>query len=331
MKAETLSPTRHDEWDRFVDSTPGGHVFLTSRWHRAWDLVPEVRILRDSAGAICAGLAFSVSRFLGRRAVRRPPFTPYNHPLLDEARLPRVTQQVEALAALMTDLTIFPVVDFVFRHDAPLAAPSFAHAGFQNDLCLTYVINAGEREHWRRNLSKNHRYSLRKAEEQLARDHWQISKTADPATTWSLLQATGENKGFRFEVKKEAFVRSICHLSEQQAGELWSLLDSSGQMLATALLVRDQRYAYFLASATHSQHRRSFLGNYLLLGSMIQDTLERSLSFDFEGSSLPGIEQFFRGWGGQIRHNVRQIRLSFPLSYAIWSIRRYWKSRRHAG
>lgn len=331
MKVEVLPPEGHDEWDRFVESTPGGSLFLTSWWHRVWNAEAEVRVARDGSGKICAGMAFCPSRILGHRAVARPPLTPYNHPLLDETSLPRVSQQVEALKALVGGLARYRIVDFVFRHGARLGEPFFVQSGFQSSLSLTYVIDRDRRTDWKDRLSKSHRYSLRKAGEQLSREGWRVSKNASDGEAWSLFQTTGERRSFPLRISRENFARSLRSLTERGAGELWSLVDASGRMLCSSLLVRDWEFAYYLANGTHPEQASSFLGNYLLLESMIQDTLDRGLGFDFEGSVLPGVEPFFRGWGGDLHYNVRQTKLSSALLHVLWWMSRYVKSRKRHG
>ncbi|MGH7855872.1 MAG: GNAT family N-acetyltransferase, partial [Candidatus Binatia bacterium] len=222
----------------------------------------------------------------------------------------------------------YPMTDFVVRHGAPLGEPSFVHQGFQNTLSITYVIDAREREGWKARLSKNHRYYLRKAEEQRASEPWEVLRGASADEAWTLLQATGGRKGFRLEVSRERFESSIGRLLERGAAEIWSLVDASGRTVSAALLARDDRFAYYLASGMRPGLRRDFLGNYVLLQAMIDDTLQRGLSFDFEGSVLPGVEPFFRGFGGEIRYNVRQVRISSVLVYVIWAASRYRNARR---
>lgn len=327
MKAELLPPTEHGEWDRFVDTTPGGHRFLSAAWHRLWDFEAEVRVVRGVDGAIAAGLLSHATRYLARRAVRRPAFTPYNHPLVDPARLPRVSQQVEATETLLNALGT-PIVDFVFRHGAPLAVPAFVHAGFESSLAMTYVISAAKRSTWRDELSKKHRYSLRKAEGEAARDGWRVSQETDAGAAWRLLHSTAASRGFRLAVSAAVFERAVGALVASGAGQLWSVVDAGGTIASCALLVRDRELAYYLASATDVRRRPQFLGNYVLLASLIQDTLDRGLGFDFEGSSLPGVEQFFRGFGGEMRTNVRQMRFSPRILGALWSFARSLRARR---
>jgi len=61
---------------------------------------------------------------------------------------------------------------------------------------------------------------------------------------------------------------------------------------------------------------------------MIRDCHECGLTFDFEGSVLPGVEGFFRDWGGVLRPKYRLVKIRTPWSYAAWSLHRWCMGHR---
>jgi hypothetical protein len=66
----------------------------------------------------------------------------------------------------------------------------------------------------------------------------------------------------------------------------------------------------------------------LLIERMICDAHERNLTFDFEGSVLPGIEPFFRGWGGKRVAKYRVTKIPRLWTYMAWSLHGYWTRHR---
>jgi hypothetical protein len=328
LNPEPLAAADHEAWDRFVEQAPGGHLFLTAAWHAAWGATPEVVAARDGAGAIVAGVAYVRGRALGGAAIRRPPFTAYNHPLIDVARLRRVSDQLEAMSALIAAVDGFRRVDFTFRWDAPLAALSFMQRGYENRLGVSYVIPAEAGADWRAGLSRSHRRYLKKTGEEVRSGRWRIERDAPLTETWPLFEATGAAKSFRVPAAREAFGAALEALRARDRGEVWSLRDERGVLRACTFLARDERCAYYLCGGLRPADRSGFWGNYALFEAMIDDTARRGLAFDFEGSSLPGVERFFRGFGGELRTVVRQVLLQPFALTLLWSAGRSLERRR---
>jgi hypothetical protein len=328
LKPETLDPAAHEEWDRFVAAAPGGHVFLTTAWHAAWGTTPEVLVVRDGGGAIVAGLAWVRGRGRGGAGVSRPPFSAYHHPLVDEARLPRVSDQLEAMSVVLDALEPLRRVDFTFRWGAPLVALPFMQRGFENRLGVSYVIPAEAGPAWRAGLSRSHRRYLKKAGDEVRAGRFRIERDAPLEQTWPLFEATGAHKAFAVPATRDAFGHALAALAARGAAEVWSLRDDAGRLRACTFLVRDHACAYYLGGGLRAADRSGFWGNYALFEAMIDDTMARRLAFDFEGSSLPGVERFFRGFGGRLVYVTRQVRLKpFVLTLA-WSVGRSIERRR---
>ena len=96
------------------------------------------------------------------------------------------------------------------------------------------------------------------------------------------------------------------------------------------MLVHDDRYAYYIASGIRAGARSGRLNllSRLLVDRMIRSAHERGLTFDFEGSVVPGVEHFFRGWGGRLVVKFRAIKIIRPWTYAGWFLYRYWTRHR---
>lgn len=82
--------------------------------------------------------------------------------------------------------------------------------------------------------------------------------------------------------KKQAFVREV----ESPAG----------QLLSTALLLKDSRRIYYVMSTTLPAGRKQE-SNYFLLYNLVKEFSDQNLIFDFEGSEIPSIQLFFKKFG----------------------------------
>ncbi|NCI45628.1 hypothetical protein [Sediminibacterium soli] len=71
---------------------------------------------------------------------------------------------------------------------------------------------------------------------------------------------------------------------------------ASGELLAAALFLKDSRRIYNLVNAILPQGRER-CANHYLLHSVISGFAGRELLFDFEGSEIPGVRQFFASFG----------------------------------
>lgn len=69
------------------------------------------------------------------------------------------------------------------------------------------------------------------------------------------------------------------------------------EVLAIALLLRDEKRFYNLMPTTTSNGRKA-LANHYLFDRMLQEFSGTHLLFDFEGSDLPGVKRFYKIFGG---------------------------------
>ena len=106
-------------------------------------------------------------------------------------------------------------------------------------------------------------------------------------------QAKGERKS-RFPI---AAFRRVCQAAAQNnAAVSWQAMDAENRVHATLWLAFDQERAYAILPAADPELRTSGAMS-LLFWQGIRWAQQQGLIFDFEGSAIPGVEEFYRGFG----------------------------------
>jgi hypothetical protein len=82
----------------------------------------------------------------------------------------------------------------------------------------------------------------------------------------------------------------------QKRAHLYVARTADHKPVATLLTVNDNRTTYQIVSGVNPDFRE-IPGAYLVLWNALQDTLLARRDYDFEGSSLRGVECFYRRWG----------------------------------
>jgi hypothetical protein len=97
----------------------------------------------------------------------------------------------------------------------------------------------------------------------------------------------------------ENYLRSLWReVSKQGRGVVYTARDLSGQPAAALFVVNDDRTSYQIVSGVDMSSRNSPAGA-LLTWRAISDALNAGRIFDFEGSRIRGVEEYYRRWGGQ--------------------------------
>ncbi len=94
-----------------------------------------------------------------------------------------------------------------------------------------------------------------------------------------------------------------------------AVLNQEGTILSTALFLRDNKRIYNIMNST-SIEGRAAESNHLLFHEVIQSFSEQNLILDFEGSSIPGVKNFYEGFGcsEEFYYLWHYNKLPFPLS-----------------
>jgi Acetyltransferase (GNAT) domain len=342
MNMQPLDRSRYDEWDRFVYDA-NGTVFHTSWWYDAWGVDFNIYALVNGDGQIESGMPVYISRFqsmpkamdfLGIRGVTKPPLTPVNGPVFRAcAKTSRPTIYTHVKNEILNSLRYLPDADFYDFHLWRFCDDlmPFIWNGFETQVLYTYVIPAGNVETWQGNMSKNTRRFLKEARITAEKEGFSGILTDAPFEDMDLpFKDTMEAKGFQVSLysKMHGWWDAV---KKRKAGMSYLIRDKEGRPACASIMVWDNRSAYALMNGMVPSVRSEGKINMLLFERMIKDALDMGLDFDFEGSSLMGVERFYRGWGGEMRPCFRATKIPSTIAYFGLKAHKYLSMHRKKG
>lgn len=130
-----------------------------------------------------------------------------------------------------------------------------------------------------------------------ARNKVTVSDQTSFETLWEMLDKTFAAQHRKNPMPKEVIRRILQTCDETGHGKYFEARDAEGNVHSCAYFVYDEQVCYYLLGASDSQYRNSGAQS-LILWEGIQFAAAHSKIFDFEGSMVEGIENFFRQFGG---------------------------------
>lgn len=294
----TETATRNDRmtaWDKLVASSRQGSIFASSWWldavaPNAWDVTLIGPADKPTAGWPTVR---SSSRFGTVHTGAR--LTPYLGPILREPSTAyrRYTDQVALVEELVAEMGDIAHIEArchpAFEYWTALKWHDFSqttsYSWRLDDMAAEDEVLAGIRGGTRRAITK--------AADQLTVEDGSLEDFL------AVQRSTHERKGVDSGAGHEALVRRIdAAASQRDARTIVIVRDSDGEVHAGCYLVHDAHTTYYLMGGVNEQ-RRGDGGAGLAVWEGIRRSIAADRDFDFEGSMLPGVERFFRTFGGR--------------------------------
>ncbi len=257
----------------------------------------EVVLARGNSGAIVGALPYHRSRKYGFiDLIANPVLTPYLGPwILPSGASRRPGRYSHAKTTLESLLTGLPRASMTFIKVHPsLEFPlPFHWAGFKSTCRYTYRIAPGTEEDVLAGMKGAQRRDIQNHTEEAS-----VSQGGTVAEFFPLVESVFERQGKTTPFGRDLMQKILDAAEEHQQGKLWLYRLPGGRPVAGALVLWDAEYAYLLITGRSPDcpgHVQP-----VLVWALIRDALDRGLGFDFEGSMLPGVEHFFRSFGGEL-------------------------------
>jgi hypothetical protein len=301
---EYLSERDYCLWDRLAEDSPHATVFHQSWWLRISAAAFQILVVRDDGGRIIGGIPLTHRRLAGLDLIHAPALTPYLGPIFDLSHARGTCEQLHLMRHYGEALgrAIGPFDSF--RCMAAACAPDlqgFLWAGFRVSLAYTFRFFAHQTiDEITKGMTRTHLQKLSKAR----RLKLTIARDDEIETLLELRRLAYRRKGVRPDsgafagaLGSDDLVRRLWKaVSERNQGNLYVAKTESGYPVAGLLTVHDRRATYQIVSGFHPEFS-DVPGQNLTLWTALEDALNAGRDFDFEGSSLRGVEAFYRRWG----------------------------------
>ena len=291
----TLTPEQFPQWDALVSISPHGTVFHYSWWLEATGSEFKILGYWDKEGNLVGGIPLPFKRRAGLNLYHSPRLTPYLGPIFDLSAADKNAERIFIMRNFGEQLARAIQGFDSLSYSVGAAAPDlqgFLRAGFHADLTYTFRIEAGTTvDKAFRQVTRTHRQKLNKHADYI------IETGDDVSVLVTLGRQTFERQGVACPYTENYLLHLWQEISKRGRGILYTARDLTGRPAAALLIVTDPRTSYQIVSGLDMTVPGSPAGS-LLTWRAIGDALNAGLTFDFEGSRIRGVEQYYRRWGG---------------------------------
>jgi Acetyltransferase (GNAT) domain len=304
LECRILDRAESGEWDALVERSPHGTVFHYSWWLNIAAQQFDILGVRDRHGCLCGGIPLARKKRAGLTLFHAPQLTPFLGPIFDTSntkdqceRLHLMRSAGELLARGMPRFDSFRCMVGATGPDLQ----GFLWSGFRAELAYTFRVPAGQSvESVEAHITRTHMQKLTKAKRLSLR----VTRNDDIEAFASLCKI-GAVHGERLLYPPRLPVRLWSAAFERGKSDFYIARTCDNEPIATLLTVHDSRTTYQIVSAFNAA-KRDIPGSYVLLWTALSEALTANRDFDFEGSALRGVEQYYRKWG--------------PAAFPVWRL-----------
>lgn len=164
--------------------------------------------------------------------------------------------------------------------------------GFKESSERTYIISKNENidDLWE-NLSSDYKRKIRKADR-----HLSIKESDDFEAFYRFINNAFKERKQEVYYDQKIFQRIDRSLAKRNQRKIYVAMSEEGKIMAGLYLMSDDLTNYNFVNAVQAGNH---YGMYLLIWKMIEKSLKEGKAFDFEGSKIDGVENFYRRFGGE--------------------------------
>lgn len=275
-------------------------------------------VIKNKNGECMVRVPYSVNKILGMHVVGVPLFTQqlgpwfrYEPGARESVNMRRIRENTLMLAEQFAE---FNNVDFRFHGSFSYVLP-FIWKGFSVEPCFSYIIeDLTDLDVVYKNMDDKQR-KIRNA-----LNYVHLVNNVECEDFIDVLKKTylKQNRKIPVDVGvlKKMYSASIEHKSARIIG---AVDNDTNKLVAAIFLLYDEHCCYYILGGKDYDFKVQGTVD-LLLWEGIKFASTVSKSFDFEGSMVPTIERFFRGFGGKPR-------IYFRVCKGNWLFRFYLKAR----
>ncbi len=313
MKLRALESSELAAYDELAKEH--GTLFNRADWLALFGSRMQAFGLFDDGGRMVGGLSLYRERRWGLQIIRRPPFTPICGPFLAvksqnpvavfEERRKALECMAGHLEGSGASICMVPLAREV-QDGLP-----FFWRGFKVIPLYTYLLDlSSPMDQIRKNMSPDRRNDISKA----IRDGLAVRQVPDMAVIRDLVLATF---GRQQKSMDRSLLDNVLFQYARPENSFAFAAFRGEEPIATCFVIHDSRTAYYLLGGYRTENRHHGAGALAVIEA-IRHSQELGLkTFDFEGSVIPPIERFFRGFGGKLTPYLTVNKAWWPIETAL--------------
>jgi len=275
-----------------------GNLFTSAGWCRCYDDKLSRFFIRDEGGKTVGGfIAYNAG--VGRvRTLITPPYSPHIGLFVLENR--NSNSKENSFRKQVIDA----IADFLRSAGYGYYKLEFAPEWNDMQPMIWKKISAVVRYTYRIDLKKDRddiishidsktRNMISKAE----REFLQVDHRFDVLAGLKMIT---HNLSVKKVFTHNNILENIIRFTATEENGLWSTARQDGHDIAINVCVHDRQVCYNLLSAIDRDAKQNYAGTFSLYSSILKAKDGGLSIFDFEGSSVPEIERFFRSFGGEL-------------------------------
>jgi lipid II:glycine glycyltransferase (peptidoglycan interpeptide bridge formation enzyme) len=302
-------------------SMKANSVFLSEAWLSMYGDALEVYGIFNKNNDIIGGFTLFVERKLGfLKYYRNPPYSPtinlfFENKAQNKAKLLSENKKVLSLMANFLNNLPFHILS-VYLPSNNIDMQAFYWKSFKTVPNYTYTIDlSSDISIIKKNYSTERRNDLKKA----IKDGVEAKLCTDYNTVKTLVLNTFTRKDKSIDV---AMIDKILFSFANNENSFAFVSYHNGQAIATSFCIFDRQKVYYLLGGYDSQNKHQGAGA-LSVDAAIKHSKELGIAiFDFEGSMLPEVERYFRGFGGDLVPYYSINKAKLPLEMALKFVNR---------
>ncbi|NQV18019.1 MAG: GNAT family N-acetyltransferase [Armatimonadetes bacterium] len=292
-----------------------GNVFNTLKWLKLYKDKIKIYGFFDEDNRLIGGFHLYENKKYFLKYYNNPPFTPFIGPFFINKsstyfkiqnfqkkvskKIAQFTKKLNAIILFFSlDRTIIDVQPFIWEK-------------FKVYIRYTYTINLriNNEKIWE-NFSPERRNDIRKANN----DGVKIFKGSDKNTLMELIikSLTRQNKAI--DIKS---LEKIVFKFSSEINSFYFIAYYKEKPISVSFCIHDKKKAFYVIGGYDSNNKHHGAGA-STLWECIKHAKKLDLKeFDFDGSMIPNIERFFRGFGGKLVPFYRINRINYFINLAL--------------
>lgn len=310
------------EWNSFLKSSPQYNIFSSSQWASIVENTTNFKPIFYGCfknQEMIAGLLVFYLKKGPFKIGHYPPLTPFITPIFsqrDSSKLSKIESYENSvitffLAKLKKEFSYF----IISLHHSIKDFRPFRYSGLKPMIAYTYLLDLSDINKLWENLDKDTKYDINKSKEKGTG----VYRSDDITKFYKLYEDTCKRQKMPLVVNKQ-MLQDILSINKSQ---IFFAKNKSGKDIASAVIIFDDKKAYYLLAAFDSMYKDNKAPS-LVLWEAIKYAAKKTKVMDLVGANTQSVARFKSGFNPKLVPYIQTeyySSLLFKILYNLYLIK----------